>query len=181
MTAGYKWRPLERVTRFKPLALELIELAMTTYGLDRDAAIRRLNDEDKCREVWANDLYQVELRRYDGGFVHLNIRRRDNAPCIRDWRHFQQIKNELIGPECEAMELYPAESRKVDASNKYHLYGVADPSFRFPVGFDKRDVQYDDTPGVPGMRQRGKTVDADDPLRPRYRAVFTELVQAGRF
>jgi hypothetical protein len=64
------------------------------------------------------------------------------------------IKNQLIGEECEAVELYPAESRKVDTSNKYHLYGVLDPSFHFPFGWQNRDVEYEEYRHVPGMRQR---------------------------
>ena len=84
--------------------------------------------------------------------VHLNIRRVDGYPG-RDWRHFQAIKNQLVGRECEAVELYPAESRLTDTSNKYHLFCVADPTFRFPFGFETRDVQYgDETEG--GLRQR---------------------------
>jgi hypothetical protein len=78
---------------------------------------------------YCNDLYQVALRHMGGALVHLNIRRRDGAPIMRDWRHFQQIKNELIGEECEAFELYPPESRKVDDTNSYHLWGFA-PGFR---------------------------------------------------
>jgi hypothetical protein len=90
--------------------------------------------------------------------VHLNIRRRDGALDIRDWRHFQQIKNELSGSECEAVELYPAESRLVDTSNKFHLWGTDDPTFRYPVGFDKRDVRYDETSEVPGLKQRAASI-----------------------
>src|ERR1043165_2191444 len=39
-----------------------------------------------------------------------------------DWRDYQRIKNELVGPEAEGVELYPAESRLVDTSNQFHLY-----------------------------------------------------------
>jgi multidrug resistance efflux pump len=68
----------------------------------------------------------------------------------------QQIKNELVGEECEGIELYPAESRKVDTSNKYHMWCIADPAFRFPVGFRERDVVEHEVKGPSGMRQRGK-------------------------
>jgi hypothetical protein len=37
---------------------------------------------------------------------------------VHDWRDLQRIKNQLVGPECEAVELYPAESRKVDTANQ---------------------------------------------------------------
>ena len=39
-----------------------------------------------------------------------------------DWREFQWIKNQLAGEECEAFELYPAESRLLDPSNYYTLW-----------------------------------------------------------
>jgi len=52
--------------------------------------------------------------------LHLSIKRLDKHP-VRDWRHFQRIKNELIGEENEAVELYPAQSRLVDTTNQYHL------------------------------------------------------------
>lgn len=89
--------------------------------------------------VYKNDTYQVEVSRENRTF-HLSIKRIDRQPC-KDWRDFQRIKNELIGPEFEAVELYPAESRLVDGANQYHLWGLLDPKFRFPFGFnDGRQV-----------------------------------------
>jgi hypothetical protein len=55
---------------------------------------------------------------------HLTITRRDEAPC-RDWQIFQAIKNEIVGPEYEAIEMYPAHSRLMDTANKYHLWILA--------------------------------------------------------
>jgi hypothetical protein len=57
---------------------------------------------------------------------------------VHDWRDLQRIKNELVGPECEAVELYPAESRLVDTANQYHLWADADPTYRFGLGFNMR-------------------------------------------
>lgn len=50
------------------------------------------------------------------------------------------IKNALVGPEHEAIELYPAESRKVDSANQYHLWALLDPEVRFPIGWKTRMV-----------------------------------------
>ena len=150
----YKWQPLRQSFSFKPIRPELIQWAMQAYKLDEAAAIKFLEDDAAKCEVWINDLYQVQKRYLENGMVHLNIRRRDGAAVIRDWRHFQWIKNQLVGEECEAIELYPAESRKVDSSNKYHLYAAPDPEFRFPVGWETRDVDYTEHRDVPGMRQR---------------------------
>lgn len=90
--------------------------------------------------IWVNNLYQVNIEYADAGqpgavgFAHLIVRRRDRQP-IRSWSHFQQIKNELIGPECEAVELYPAESNLVDAKDHYHLWALTSPEDSFGVGF----------------------------------------------
>jgi len=72
---------------------------------------------------------------------------------FKDWRHFQQIKNEICGPEREGFEVYPAESRLVDTSNKWHLW-VLLLGTTLPVGWNERDVQYEEHRSVPGMRQR---------------------------
>ena len=71
---------------------------------------------------------------------HLLIGRRDKAPVGKErFRDFQRIKNELVGPECEAVELYPAESRLVDTANQYHLWCFAEEE-RFPFGYTDRLV-----------------------------------------
>lgn len=91
--------------------------------------------------IYENNLYHVEIKTGEP-FLHLDIARRDGGPC-KNWRHFQQIKNELIGPEHEAIELFPAESRLVDAGNEYHLWVHVTPGFRFPVGFPERFIVED--------------------------------------
>lgn len=117
-----------------------------------------LDDETRNSEVWLNDKYQVTLRRFpstkEGGpeMVHLSIKRIDKEVC-KDWRDFQAIKNQLVGAECEGMELYPAESRVVDTANQYHLWVINDPTFRYPWGFDRRAVM-PPTPGT-ASKQRG--------------------------
>lgn len=153
---GYRWRPLAPVAVL-PASRALIEKTMADYSCDEKRALVILREYQKTCRMFANDLYQVQVRQMEGGLFHLNIRRRDGAPIIRDWRHFQQIKNEILGPECEAIELYPAESRKVDTSNKYHLWGFADPEKRWTIGFDNRDVRYEDN-SDPGMAQRPQSM-----------------------
>lgn len=104
---------------------------------------------------FVNDIYQVSATRMTDGWIWLNIRRRDGRVIFRDWRHFQRIKNEILGPECEAVELYPAESRLVDTSNKYVLVGNIDPAYRFPhPAWPERSVQDDEGAIAPGLKQR---------------------------
>ncbi len=88
--------------------------------------------------IYVNNIYRVEVKN-SPPFIHLDICRHDGGAC-KEWRHLQRIKNELVGPEYEAMELFPAESRLVDTANEYHMWVHADPTFRFPLGFDHRFV-----------------------------------------
>lgn len=54
-----------------------------------------------------------------------------------DWRDFQRIKNELLGSEAEAFEIYPAESRLVDTSNQFHIWCVEGQQLAF--GYAERE------------------------------------------
>lgn len=80
-------------------------------------------------EIWNNDVYQVTVRRWSrdrvfgsrGGMAQIGISALDGT-ARHDWRDFQAIKNQVAGPECEAFELYPAESRLIDPSNYYTLW-----------------------------------------------------------
>src|ERR1035441_4457788 len=132
----YKWMPMTRSNSVKPISETMIAEHMKLGNYTREKAIEMLDQEAAETQLWVNDTYQVAVRVLDPEtkLLHLNIRRRDGGAILRDWRHFQQIKNDIVGPECEAIELYPAESRLVDTSNKYHMIAVADPTFRFPCG-----------------------------------------------
>jgi hypothetical protein len=134
---------------------EVVQETMQFYGLDEAAAIAMLDAENaKCR-LFVNDLYQVQVGTCgpDNTMLHINIRRRDGA-AIFDWRHMQQIKNEIAGPSREAFQLFPAEDRKVDTSNKYHLWVLAEGVRFDAIGWAQRDVQYEENRNVPGLRQR---------------------------
>jgi hypothetical protein len=149
-----RWVPLSLVPN-PPLTEDSVAEAMRIYQCSREDAVYILRSEDIHSEYWSNEIYQVLRRKFRNGMVQLNIRRRDGAADIRDWRHFQKIKNQLLGEECEAVELYPAESRLVDTSNKWHLWGFEDPKFRFPFGWQQRDVNMESADDVPaGYRQR---------------------------
>jgi hypothetical protein len=104
--------------------------------------IRQLAKNLVQAKTYVNNLYQVARRdplpeeTYDQvGFIHLSIKRHDKKPIV-NWNHLQRIKNELVGPEYEAVELFPAESRLVNMANQYHLWVINDSRQRFPFGFD---------------------------------------------
>ena len=109
------------------------------------AEAKRLYQKLMADEIWINDEYQVNLDKNpahgfgDTTIWHLSIKRRDKQP-IHDWRDLQAIKNMLAGPEVEAFELYPAESRVVDTANQFHLWCLVDPGNAIPVGWTERYV-----------------------------------------
>lgn len=113
---------------------------METYGLSK-ADAKRMVQRFKQERVYMNDQFQVNVQVEDdpSPFIHLSIKRLDKEP-IHDWRCLQQIKNMIVGPEHEGIELYPAESRLVDTANQYHLFVLKRRGERFPVGFQERLV-----------------------------------------
>jgi hypothetical protein len=144
------WLPLERaVYRQKsPAQLQaLFDHTKTTWPQYTDDDIWQSirAGQGELGELWKNDTYQVHVIRHDGrgpkgcDIIQLSIKRLDRGPA-RDWRDFQRIKDQLVGPECEGVELYPARSRLVDTANQFHLWCVADPRYRWPIGYDERLV-----------------------------------------
>lgn len=93
--------------------------------------------------VFHNDTYQVSV--YGVGdppeMLHLSIKRHDRH-VIRDWRHLQAIKNEVAGPDCYAVEIFPPEDRLVDSANEFHLW-VFPEGFELPFGLDEYLVSSD--------------------------------------
>ena len=95
------------------------------------------------RARFRNSRYNVtRMESVDSGdpeaskIVHLSISRNDRE-AFGDWRDLQRVKNELVGPHWEAVELYPAEQRLVDGANQRHLWCFP---IRLPFGFDRRLV-----------------------------------------
>jgi hypothetical protein len=137
-TGAIPWKPLERAYYS---SISSVARYMVDHGLDiakAQEAMASMEDD----EVWKNNQYQVALRRIKAAepdnpdIVHLSIKRIDKG-AAKDWRHFQWIKNQLLSPEHEAVELYPAESRLIDGANQYHLWAIDSPRFRFPFGFNE--------------------------------------------
>jgi hypothetical protein len=93
-----------------------------------DERLYKNGSPDDPDEVWHNDIYSVSVRRSkdtvfgsDQPMVKLGISSLDGT-ARHDWRDMQAIKNQLVGPEVEAFELYPAESRLMDPSNQFILW-----------------------------------------------------------
>lgn len=85
-------------------------------------------------EEWRNAWYGATVRRsvkvlgVEG--VCIGISNTDQS-AAHDWRDFQRIKNDIVGEEWEAVELYPAESRMIDPSNYFYLWCAPKGVFEF--------------------------------------------------
>jgi hypothetical protein len=106
-------------------------------------------------EVWENSRYNCSVRRYTKGwfvknrpYIVIGISNNDES-SRHDWRDFQAIKNQLAGRDWEAVELYPAESRLKDPSNRFYLWCCEKGLLNF---------------GLPGGRV---VLDADEAVAPQ--------------
>lgn len=136
------WTPFVR-EEARLIKEENARAVVAAHGGSHEEA-KAVFEEAMKDEIWVNSRYQVSLRRmtYDAPdvleMVRLSIRRRDKAPLGRERLHdFQRIKNELVGPECEGFETYPAESRLANSESQYHVFVVNDPAFRLPWSLSK--------------------------------------------
>ena len=75
-------------------------------------------------EYWENALYSAYVHHFDESRmarVVIGVCRADQT-AVHDWRDLQWLKNDIVGEEWEAVEVYPSESCKVDPSNYYYLF-----------------------------------------------------------
>jgi hypothetical protein len=120
----------------------------------------KMIDAQENDETWGNDRYTVGVQYLDGnrdGFVELSVHNHNRTPHI-PWRHLQQIKNEVLGADREAVQIHPSEDRLVDTANEFWLYVY--PTGKAPMRRGKklgmnigRRVLYDTAPGIGRSRQ----------------------------
>lgn len=101
--------------------------------------------------AFSNNEYIVFVREHrtthfsvSGGesvITHLMVVRRDKMQP-NNWEDMQRIKNEICHPEAEGLELFPAESRKLDMTQT-HIW-VLEPGILLPVGTFKASVIKED-------------------------------------
>jgi len=126
-------------------------------------------------EVWLNNQFEIHLRFMDekkgnfrgkNGFVWLQFKDIVTKEARHDWREMQRIKNEIMGEEREAVEIFPAESRLVDTSNQFHLF-VLPKGEGLGFGYGYREVArgHDDfIRGKGGSKQRPFEKDPKDAM-----------------
>lgn len=147
--------------------------SLSSPALGRKEAVTVPIDSTAWHRIMFNNVYQVFMRKVFtsepgtpfASLTLLCIKRNDREP-VHDWRDLQRIKNELTSPEHEAVELYPAESRKLDTANQYWLWVL--PKGRvLPFGQMNREVctpeelSADESDQIANAKQR--PFDVDDP------------------
>jgi hypothetical protein len=125
--------------------------------LNKDERGRLAGLFNDAEEVWENELYRVglytEKAKTGENIIRLSIKGRlrdekTGKPIEPGWSEKQEMKNQLVGANFEGVELLPAESRKTDQADHYHLWIVNDPKFRFPFGWLDRATLDDDVVGA---------------------------------
>lgn len=81
-----------------------------------------------------------------GPIIHIAVRRLDAQP-IRSWAALQRMKNELVGEDRVAVEVFPRASESVD-DGMLHLW-VFGPGVGVPFGLHKPTGRFVEEPPQP--------------------------------
>lgn len=138
LTGEVPWTPFERASNAEATAAQVEALMAQHPGWRESDAHAEVARWAQDEVALLNSRYLVRRRALGRGAVHLAIARRDGL-AVHNWDDLQRIKRELLGPECEAVELYPATGREAATGAVCHLWGMEDPEFRFPFGFTAPD------------------------------------------
>jgi hypothetical protein len=144
------WQPLTGPTPMRgQLGLDdgaILDFPSRWYENDRYVVIVR--EYEDCRHLVDEGIVLPE------GWTWLCIVPKASGSYARPWQDFQRIKTEIVGPEREAVELYPAESRLIDTSNAWHLW-CPPAGTEWPFGWFRGRLSYDyETARALGRAQR---------------------------
>jgi hypothetical protein len=96
--------------------------------------------------AWVNNKYSVQvfLAQCAWGEVTLLMIKRHDGAAVTQWYELQRIKNEIVGPERTAVQVFPAVSELMDSANLYHLW-VLPVGVKLPFGLHLPE-QWQDRP-----------------------------------
>lgn len=124
--ANEHFMPQERIE------MEIDKIQKLSPEITREQARAAYTREIGASEVYVNNIYQVRVYRgseaddlvhieqLKGKCTWLSMKRKDKRP-MNNWQDMQTIKNRLVGTECDAFQIFPAESRMINTANQYHL------------------------------------------------------------
>jgi hypothetical protein len=149
-TPKKEWEPLTQTPDWAVKAQheQVMERARVTFP---GVAVDEIPAPD---EVWGSSQYTATVHYLDDnrdGFIEVGIHNYHRTTHV-PWRHIQQIKNEVFGPDREAVQLFPAEDRLLDSANEYwiYVYPTSEAPMRkrgVKIGMDRgRSVNYDMPP-----------------------------------
>lgn len=73
-----------------------------------------------CHQVRRNRVFAVLVRLDATGVVHLAV---SSLSGIRpSWPEMQRIKDEIVGPDATAIEVYPPKAEVVDEADMFHIW-----------------------------------------------------------
>lgn len=165
-----RWQPLEMGPPDRAYMARR-EQAMRDAGIDPDT-------QEPLLAVAINDTYQVVVTRAASGLRHLSIHRHDRK-AMRDWRHLQQIKSEVLGPASFAVEMFPPDDLVFDTSNEYHLWELPPDTLDTYVVPDAKRVY--DAADVNAARVRGESKARQRPMQPGLTAFDQEEWEPSEF
>lgn len=90
----------------------------------------------EVRRAWHNGALAVLERPLRNGFTHLAIR--TVSQLEPTWAELQRIKNEIMGEDRAAVQIYPRSCRLVDQADMYHLW-VYPAGHEFGFGLHEDD------------------------------------------
>ena len=98
----------------------------TKDGLERLSIIGDVDPKYWPDQIFSNNKFIVQIflgRRTIGGVAYdkAMIRRSDAHPVVA-WGDLQRVKDEVFGPEIEAIQFFPKRSELIDAANLYWLW-----------------------------------------------------------
>lgn len=148
------WTPFV-CAAFPPLTEEETLRQMEITGFTRERVIE-FDAEKRSAEAFVNSRYQVlKIEIPAQRMIHLKIVRLDReAVGTERYRDFMRIKDELVGAEHEAVEIYPPRSCELDTINMYHLWVFACDIDRLPFGYHAGRAVYEPRPNSGELKQR---------------------------
>lgn len=85
-----------------------------------------------------NNIYSAQVLKVDSGKL-LGIRRHDQSTDI-PWSHKQRIKNEIMGPESQGIEIFPPNDELIDGANMFWVWFPDNKLSGFELGPALRGV-----------------------------------------
>lgn len=122
-------RAQREVDRGTPTAQKLV------LSINPAAKTREYRRRARIAQAAINNRYSVQVSVVEtelGAITHLWIRAHDGT-MPRSWRDLQRIKDDLVGAERVAVEVFPPTSELVDSANMAHLW-VYPPGHVLPFG-----------------------------------------------